>query len=252
MDGDQIITEENLSCARQLVERMEAGDEDAARELLDQLAHQRESTLYMELGKLTRQFHDALNSFRMDSRLASIAEEEIPDARERLNYVVKMTDQAANRTLTAVEASLPLCDTLEQQSESLNADWQRFTGREMEIDEFRTLSRRVTSFLAEGGTQLSKVRANLNDVLMAQDFQDLTGQIIKRVVTLVGELEASLVNLIRISGQKFVAEGDASPRPKAGTVKDIEPEGPPVPGVSDAGVVSGQDEVDDLLSSLGF
>jgi chemotaxis protein CheZ len=80
---------------------------------------------------------------------------------------------------------------------------------------------------------------------MAQGFQDLTGQIIRRVIALVEELEGNLVELVRISGQNLLTEQ------RAETKSHAEASGPPVPGL-DKGTVSGQDEVDDLLSSLGF
>ncbi len=249
---DRVINENTLARVQELAASMEAGDEVKAAELLDELTIQREKALYQELGKLTREFHDALKSFQLDARLSDIAEEEIPDARERLNYVLSMTDKAADRTLTAVEASLPLCDALSEQSASLCGDWERFTNRDMGAQEFRELSARLKHFLNNSNETVDTLRTNLNEVLMAQDFQDLTGQIIKRVVTMVEELEASLVNLIRISGQKLRDESPGQAKSKPAGEKDITAEGPPVPGVGGAEVVSGQDEVDDLLSSLGF
>lgn len=248
---DRVIDEDTLGQVRELLTLMEAGDEVRSAALLDELTIRREKALYQELGRLTREFHDALKSFQLDTRLADIAEEEIPDARERLNYVLTMTDQAADRTLTAVEASLPLCDGLTDECASLASDWARFTNRDMNAQEFRELSARLRGFLATSNETVNSLRTHLNDVLMAQDFQDLTGQIIKRVVTMVEELEASLVNLVRISGQKLKDEPEetANSKPKH---KDITAEGPTVPGVGDAEVVSGQDDVDDLLSSLGF
>jgi chemotaxis protein CheZ len=89
------------------------------------------------------------------------------------------------------------------------------------------------------------MKTNLNDVLMAQDFQDLTGQIISRVITLVEEVEGNLVELIRLTGDRFIKPQDA---PETDTAA----EGPHVPGVGRTDVVADQDEVDDLLSSLGF
>jgi len=260
MGEHTVITDANLALARQLVESLEAGDEERAQRLLEDIARDQETELYIELGKLTRQFHDALNSFKLDSRLNDIAEEEIPDARERLNYVLDMTDQAADRSLTAVEACMPLCDDLERRAGELREQWGRFTRRDMSAEEFRVLSAHIGEFLGDGVGAVDTLRSNLNDILMAQDFQDLTGQIIKRVVKLVEELEINLVNLIRISGEKFApvpqtddgAKNKATDKDKAAAAGDISPAGPPVPGVSDSGVVSGQDEVDDLLSSLGF
>jgi chemotaxis protein CheZ len=208
----------------------------------------RESSLFQELGKLTREFHEALNSFRLDSRLASFAETEFPDARERLRHVVNMTAKSADRSLTAAEESMPICDGIENEAGELKGQWERFVKRDMSAEEFRRLSSRLSAFFDNVGSDAGVLRSNLSEVMMAQDFQDLTGQIIERVITLVDEMEGSLVDLIRISGQNL--REPATPK-KEDVLKGV---GPVVPGVDDAAenIVSGQDEVDDLLSSLGF
>ncbi len=240
------LSEEYIDRVRTLAQTIDSGNTDEAARLLDELTSLREKTLFQELGRLTREFHEALQSFRLDSRIASLAAQDFPDARERLNYVVSMTAQSANRTMTAVEESMPLCDSLEERATGLKQEWSRFTQRKMSADEFRDLSRRLGEFLDGVNDDAPRLRANLQEVLMAQDFQDLTGQIIHRVVQLVDEVESNLVELIRISGQGLVAERqDEQPEDR------IAASGPPVPGV-DTGTVAGQDEVDDLLSSLGF
>jgi len=232
--------------AKEMLLRMEQGDEDESARLLDELVRLREDSLFRELGKLTRDFHDALNNFRLDSRIADMAEHEIPDARDRLSYVITMTEQAANRTLSAIEDSLPACETLEAQGEALKARWARFTRREMDAQDFRVLAHDMEAFLEASSRDLPRLHENLQDVLMAQGFQDLTGQIIRRVISLVEELERNLVELVRISGQKLLPP-EKEAKPDASTAVH----GPAVPGL-DTGTVSGQDEVDDLLSSLGF
>ncbi|MGE0081060.1 MAG: protein phosphatase CheZ [Thiohalomonadaceae bacterium] len=241
-----VLHEEYVTRARELVLRMEQGEEVAAARLLDELVHLREDSLFRELGKLTRDFHESLNNFRLDARLADIAQNEIPDARDRLSYVISMTEQAANRTLTAIEDSLPTCEALESRAGALREQWARFMRRELDAQAFRELSRDLEAFLGSTGEDLPRVRANLQDVLMAQGFQDLTGQIIRRVITLVEELERNLVELVRISGQNLVQPAKEE---KATSGSGVH--GPAVPGL-DTGTVSGQDEVDDLLSSLGF
>ena len=241
-----VLTEDYVTRVRELAQTVESGNETEAVRLLDELTSLREKTLYQELGRLTREFHEALQSFRLDSRIASLAAEDFPDARERLNYVVSMTAQSANRTMTAVEESMPICESLEQQSSSLRDDWNRFTTRKMGADEFRELSRRVGEFLDAVSGGAPQLRHNLQEVLMAQDFQDLTGQIIHRVVLLVDEVERNLVDLIRLSGTSITPLQEEVSHESL-----IAASGPPVPGL-DQGAVSGQDEVDELLSSLGF
>ena len=207
----------------------------------------RETELYQEMGKLTRELHDSITAFGMDNEIFNIAKEEIPDARTRLHHVIKLTDEAANNTLGAVEDCLPLCDDLKNRSSELNEKWKRFVQRDMDINEFREMSGLIGQFLEDNTQETEAVRARLNDILMAQTFQDLTSQIIKRVIALVEEVESNLVNLIKLTGKGNNAELD-----KLVHEEDmLAPKGPPVPGV-DKGVVSGQDEVDELLSSLGF
>ena len=251
--------EKQLERARQLVTCMESGDEDAANRLIEELGRMHESVLFEELGKLTRNLHEALNAFRWDSRLMEITQSEIPDAKERLNYVVAMTEQSAHRTLNAVEESLPVAESIVAQATGLADAWQRFRQREMTPDEFRTLSREISSFLEATASDVGSIRSNLSDVLMAQDFQDLTGQVIRRVIQLVQDLELNLVGLVRVSGERLaVPDGKLRmPGPKTQEKKtegkNTEASGPTVPGTSDSSdVISGQGDVDELLSSLGF
>jgi chemotaxis protein CheZ len=240
------LSEDYIDRVRTLAQTIELGDTAEATRQLDELTSLREKTLYQELGRLTREFHEALQSFRLDSRIASLAAQDFPDARERLNYVVSMTAQSADRTMTAVEESMPICESMEERAAALKQEWGRFTQRKMSPDEFRDLSRRLGEFLDSVSDDAPRLRANLQEVLMAQDFQDLTGQIIHRVVQLVDEVESNLVELIRISGQGLAVENQEEKKEDR-----IAASGPPVPGV-DTGTVAGQDEVDDLLSSLGF
>jgi chemotaxis protein CheZ len=251
MSDNNLLDEEALQHARKLVESIESGDSDSAQRVMDDLASIRESDLFREMGKLTRELHDSLNSFKMDSRIAELAEDEIPDAKERLNYVITMTEQAADKTLTAVEESLPLSDNLKSKSDELATRWVKFRNRELSAEEFRDLATELDGFFGEVSQGAEALSVKLSDVLMAQDFQDLTGQIIRKVITLVHDVEEGLVGLIKMSG-KVQAENQQQANEPTTEEKDIKAEGPAIPGVTKAEVVSGQDEVDDLLSSLGF
>lgn len=244
MTAETAISNKILATAERLIVEMRSGNEDQAAKALDELVRAREVSLFQELGKLTREFHDALASFRVDSRVADMAEKDIPDARERLNHVITMTQNSADRTMSAVEHSLPLVEDIANVAVNLRAQWQRFQKREMNAQEFRELAKSIDEFLGTTETKSADLKSKLNDVLMAQDFQDLTGQIIKRVIKLVEDVEANLVNLIKLSSQKVV--------PVNAYHESIKAEGPMVPGVKINGAMSGQDAVDDLLLSLGF
>lgn len=244
-------TDDRLQVARNLVSALESGDESEVATLLDTLGAQHERSLFNELGRLTRQLHEALNSFRMDSRLSEITETDIPDAKERLSYVVTMTEQAANRTLNAIEDSMPRLSRISDRSGELAQSWERFRSRELDVQEFRELSRELSEFLGCAKEESVAVSAQLSEVMMAQDFQDLTGQVIRRVIDLVQEVEEGLVGLVRVAGERMARTTEEIPT-AAENKNDSHGYGPAVPGVDKADVVHGQDEVDDLLSSLGF
>ncbi|MDH5570533.1 MAG: protein phosphatase CheZ [Gammaproteobacteria bacterium] len=244
MSEENIINDDNIARAHDLLASLENGDEQGAREVIDDLAKIRENNLYQEVGKLTRELHDAISAFSMDDRIADIAEHDIPDARQRLNYVITRTEDAADRTLTAVEKSIPLCEDMERRAGSVLNDWKSFTQREMDVEGFRKMSSEMDGFLSDQSGGFVELKSHLNNILMAQDFQDLTGQIIKRVINLVAEVEGNLVNLIKLAGLPDHVEPHKREKVKL--------EGPAVPGVDSGDTVSGQDEVDDLLSSLGF
>lgn len=241
-----------LEQARTLVDELTAGNGSAAEQLIDQLGRLREQSLFQELGKMTRELHEALNGFAVDTRMHALASDDIPDAKARLNHVIEMTESSADRTLTAVENTLPIAEQLQSQASVLREKWGRFRNKDMSVEEFRDMSKEIDGFLLTTSDHAEKIHSNLSDVMMAQDFQDLTGQIIRRVIKLVTEVEGNLVGLIRLSGE----QDNAKPKKDANNVGEAElmqGVGPLVPGVAEVGeAVSGQDEVDDLLSSLGF
>lgn len=255
MTDNTLCSEESLEHAKQLVVCIEQGDTEAANGLLDRLAATRESGLFQELGKLTRDLHDALRGFQVDDKISSLAEKDIPDAKERLNHVITMTEQAADKTLSAVEASMLLSGELSDKASKLQESWARFRKRDMSVEEFRELSSEIDGHFKWLDEKTPELNSTLSDIMMAQDFQDLTGQIIRRVITLVQDVEESLVGLIRMTGQRMQVQGAAEEKqasPVKSTTPDITAEGPAVPGVDKGDRVSSQDDVDDLLSSLGF
>jgi chemotaxis protein CheZ len=241
-----------LQTAREMVSHLEAGDEARADELFDAMARSREHSLFMEVGRLTRELHDALKNFSVDGRITGLATTEIPDAKQRLNYVMQKTEEAANRTLGAVEKLLPLSEQIGETAEQCSADLARFTRREMSVEEFKALCERLAQFLDRVKSDSGTMRNTLSEVLMAQDFQDLTGQVIRRVISLVTEVEDNLVRLVRFAGANVGAMRPEEPTEAPAQVSPIRPEGPQVRGTTDSPRVNGQDEVDDLLSSLGF
>lgn len=224
---------------------LEAGDEQCFIDTLDAVVKAREHGLWEQLRKLTTDLSGALDRFQLDSRLVDLAEKEVPDAKHRLDHVLKLTDEAAHKTLDLVEQSGPMADRTAKEAAALAVHWRSFRNRKIAVQDFRTLLVRMDQFLAAAQGDSEAVRKNLAEVLMAQGYQDLTGQIIRGVIRLVGEIETALTTLLNLStGEQRKLEG-ARPENARGY-------GPTVPGVDHGVVVGGQQDVDALLSGLGM
>ncbi|MGI5310096.1 protein phosphatase CheZ [Rheinheimera sp. WS51] len=246
MKTEPIIT---LEQARQLVEFMESEQVDAANELVQTLVVPSASELFEEVGKLTRQLHDSLENFHVDPSLNNLLEEDIPDAKKRLAHVIGMTEQAANRTMDAVESCLPIADNISQQLNIIQPQWQRLMQRQLQLGEFKSLCHNLDGFLVQANNDSKTLNGLLTDVLMAQDYQDLTGQILSRVIELVREVEESLLGLLTAFNHSNTSGSTVKSKPKAIT-RDAE--GPILDAAEREDVVTDQGDVDDLLSSLGF
>lgn len=246
------------SNARELVDSLEKGNFGVAVQLINELNKVRDRGLYHEVGKLTRELHNAIVNFQIDPRMPHAQElSQIADATERLNYVVTMTERAANRTMDLVEQSAPLVNELSDEAQSLSVEWGRFMRREISADGFRELAKRIELFLARSELDSGKLSGHLNDILLAQDYQDLTGQVIKRVTQLVTEVESNLLKLMLMASQvdRFAGIQHDHVQLRSEQEKSKEPsrgEGPQIHADKRDDVASNQDDVDDLLSSLGF
>jgi len=239
----------SLEEAKQLVHYLEQGDNESANALLEAASMKESIELFAEVGKLTRQLHDALNNFQLDERIAGLANDEIPDAQSRLTYVIEETEKAANTTMDAVEASMPIAETLSERINKVMPEWKKLMNRQIELGEFKALCGDLDQLLEDAAVESNKLTSLLTEVLMAQGYQDLTGQVIRRVIELVKEVEDSLVNMLTMFGD---ADTKVSPKQSAKTVDKVEAEGPIIDADQRDDVVQGQDDVDDLLSSLGF
>jgi chemotaxis protein CheZ len=235
-----------LDAARALVAALESNDDAAAEKQLALLTQSQESQLFQEVGKLTRDLHEALSNFNVDARLVDLTEKDIPDTRARLNYVITTTEDAAHKTLGYIDATMPLAQELRQSAEKIDESWQRFRKREMSAEEFRQLAKEIEGYLPTVRQHADQVHQNLSEMTLAQGFQDLTGQVIRQVITLVEEVEDNLVQLVKVAGkhQQLTKQSKETDPLKA--------EGPQMNAKDNPDVVNNQDDVDDLLSSLGF
>ena len=236
----------SLEQAKSLVEFLETDQQEKADELIAEIQNPINSELFAEIGKLTRQLHDSLTNFNLDSRLNDLATADIPDAKERLNYVITRTEEAANKTMDAVESIFPVVDNIADQVRAVNPAWAKLMNNEIDLKEFKSLCVDIDKLLLTTGKETSNIHSLMTDVLMAQDFQDLTGQVIRKVIDLVREVEDSLINMLTAFG---ISTDNVNTKPKVG---DNLVEGPIVNTEDRDDVVEDQDDVDDLLSSLGF
>ncbi|MEZ8102062.1 protein phosphatase CheZ [Vibrio bivalvicida] len=237
----------SLEQAKQLVEMLEAGQQQEADLLVKDIYQNNSNPMFQEIGELTRDLHESIKHFSMDDRMSEIANDEIPDARDRLQYVIDKTEVAANKTMDAVDRCMPIADNLHEGLLQVRPQWNELMHGRIELAEFKALCHRIDDLLGEVEGDSSELRGQLTEILMAQDFQDLTGQIIRRVITLVDEVEGRLVEILTAFGSSQLEESTNN-KNKAST----DPEGPILNPQERDDAVSSQDEVDDLLSSLGF
>ncbi len=248
-------------CAKLLTEKLQSNQFEDASVLIQTITQSRDRHIFQSVGRLTRGLHDAIVNFNVDADLTKeppkIENSDIHDASNRLNYVIDLTQKAAEKTMDMVDEAAPIAMNLGQEATSLRDEWARLKRREMSLDEFRLLYDRMDSFLAQMVTGTEQLSKNLQDIVLEQGFQDLTGQVLKRVIGLINEVEKDLVSLVRIAGQVEEITGLTEDREQVAHDMEImhkrktEAEGPQI-NKERADVVAGQDEVDDLLSSLGF
>jgi len=254
MSNFSILQREYGACLESMTEAFQRGDESAFFTAVDHIVQMREPKMLSEIRKLTGDLQKALERFSIESRLADIAEHEIPNARTRLTHVINMTDEAAHRTLDLVERSGPLAERTAREAnvllEALDAFRERpapvagFEGVARSVEAFLPVVRSLEAFLPAARSDCEQIRRNLADVLLAQGYQDLTGQIIRSVIKLVEELERTLGDLTALSGGavEHATLGDSNGHGF----------GPVVPGVTQGEVASAQTDVDALLSGLGM
>lgn len=242
--------------AEQLMEKLGQGDMVGASDVIRGINEARDRSLYREVGKLTRGLHQAIVNFQIEAdadRLDATTQSEMANAQDRLGYVLSKTQAAADKTMDMVEAGIPLASGLADDAGRLKADWERLSRREMNPAEFRELYKRIDDFLGSTQSQARTLSDQFNNILIAQDYQDLTGQVIKKVMSLVKEVEDNLVHLMRIAGTVEELTGLVqAPTKQDAENNSIAAEGPVVNADKRSDVVKGQDDVDDLLSSLGF
>ena len=201
------------------------------------------NVIFSQIGHLARQLRVSLNNLSLDRAIMDVAEA-IPDARDRLSYVVDKTSQAADRVLTCVEVARPLQDELNNTADGLAGRWDEWFNNPVELTTARELVIDTRQFLKQTPDIARQTNQQLMEIMMAQDFQDLTGQVIKKMMDLIAEIEHGLI-------QVLIENRPEKPHTVAAEEHESLKNGPQIDHTK-AGVVASQDQVDDLLESLGF
>ena len=201
-----------------------------------------EKDMYSRLGGIVRLLHDSLRELGYDRALTE-ASSQITDAQDRLEYVATLTEQAANKVLNTLDEGMPAQDKLSKQAQDMSGRWDALFAGKLSLDEFKALAGDSRAFAQAVSSATEAEKARLLEIMMAQDFQDITGQLIKKVVTITKTVEHELAQLLRDNA------------PPATRAKLAEKETAPVQLMSGPSVPSAamdQDNVDDLLADLGF
>jgi len=202
----------------------------------------KQEVVFNRIGHMARALHDTLGQLGYDKLLEQTVSA-LPDAKDRLAYVANLTEQAACRVLNATDIAGPLVDEIESSSAALAARWDMAFANQLGVAEFKQLAEETRAHLKDQVPAKTRAtHAQLTEIMMAQDFQDLTGQVIKKVVALAQELEAGLMGVLL----EVVPETK-----RTGEVTSLM-NGPVVNAEGRADVVVNQAQVDDLLDSLGF
>jgi len=200
-----------------------------------------DTRVFEQVGHMTRSLHNLLRELGYEKTLGAITQD-LPDTRERLNYIAAMTSQAAERTLAAAEAIQPIHAQLGNQAQDLAAKWERLFNKQMGVDDFKAMVTDTRSFLGGLSSQTNAANEHLVQIILAQEFQDLTGQVIKKVLAAAQNLEQQLITLLL----------ETTPEDRRQGVRASLLEGPIVNAADRSDIVTNQEQVDELLESLGF
>ncbi|MET3107602.1 chemotaxis protein CheZ [Oxalobacteraceae bacterium GrIS 2.11] len=213
-------------------------DQGATASAADKLQH---DEVLLRIGHMTRSLHDSLRGLGLDKLLLTAAED-IPNARDRLDYVAKKSEEAAQKVLNATDAAIPLQEQIDAGAKNIVNDLNRLLQGPFSEAEFRQCASQTLQYLSSVSKDTANTKGHLMDIMMAQDFQDLTGQVIKKITGLAQNIEQQLVQILI----------DYSPAEMKRHSGDGLLNGPQVNPTNKLDVVADQEQVDDLLDSLGF
>lgn len=199
--------------------------------------------IHHKIGVLTRQLHDSLSGLGLTEKLQGTASE-LPDAKSRLTYIARLTGEAAEKVLNRV-------DQAKAQHDHIAAETRRLAALIVKDPVAAVAKGHVMNFVTDVEQATKEIDQHLTEIMMAQDFHDLTGQVIARVVNLAATIEEQLVQLLIETAPPSAAKTAAA---AAAAAPEYKPAlaGPVVNPEGNTDVVTDQSQVDDLLASLGF
>ncbi|EKK5416480.1 protein phosphatase CheZ [Enterobacter ludwigii] len=198
--------------------------------------------IFVRIGQLTRLLRDSMANLGLEQAIMEVADA-FPNTRDRLNYVVGKTSQAADRALTSVEVARPLQEGLSENASALSARWDAWFEAPQPLDEARELVKATRGFLSEVPDVTQQTNRQLTEIMMAQDFQDLTGQVLQSLMHVIETVEKELISVL----VENMNERDIDAQTSDAHLKN----GPQIDTTAE-GIVASQEQVDDLLESLGF
>jgi chemotaxis protein CheZ len=196
---------------------------------------------FNRLGHMARQLHDSMRELGYDKTLQETASQ-IPDARQRLSYIAQMTEQAASRVLNATDIAKPIQEEIQTAAQGLNGRWQKMFANQLSVEEFKALAADTHTFFSDMPAKSKAINEQMMEIIMAQDFQDLTGQVIKKVIDMAQRIETELVRTLI----------EVMPETRRSDTPEGLLNGPVVNSAGRTDVVTDQEQVDELLESLGF
>ena len=216
-------------------QQKDAASDDAPAAQTADSAHSDSEVMYEQIGQITRKMHNTLRDMGYDKSLERVADA-IPDARDRLSYIASLTKSAADRVLNAIDVAQPLQDKLGSNSKSLSERWNLLYANQLSVEEFKQLANDTRQYLNQVPQQTHETSTQLLEIVMAQDFQDLSGQVINKVLGMLRPAEEPL--------QQLLAEHDQ--------IHHVAPEAEQLAGVQTPDKALQQDDVDALLAEMGF
>lgn len=234
-----------LRQAQNLVNLLEAGEQEQAEQLFLQFTAPTKQNLLRQVGLVERQLNDFFENVILDQQPTTLDSAKLPDLEKRLDYVIEKTQRAVDKTLDEIEIAQPVVNQLQGALSQLRTHWRSFSQAGAPLNDAQAVS--VDAIFDKMDAQCQMLRKQLHEILIAQEFQDITGQVIAQVISALQQIQSQVIGIMDLH--------DPNSKPKVKNTADFTfAEGPIVTTnqKQEKTVLKDQSEVDDLLSSLGL